>query len=120
MITDIRKKKAKFLGFTLYKKKKRIIRKKTKNGKIYRQKSTVSLIIRIDHDSVKKRLVDFKVITKKNCPRSVPIFLQLKPYQIIEKFKQKLTELFNYYYRVKLLRTKMNLDFINMHTNFLV
>jgi group II intron reverse transcriptase/maturase len=98
-ITDIRKRKSRFLGFTIYKKKKRIIRKKTKNGKIYRQKSTVPLTIGIDHDKVKKRLVDFKVITEKNYPRSVPIFLQLKPYQIIEKFKQKLIGLFNYYYR---------------------
>lgn len=95
----MQKDKSRFLGFTIYKKKKRIIKKKTKKGKIYRQKSTVPLTIGIDHERVKNRLIDNKIITEKYYPRSVPILIQLKPHQIIEKFKQKLTGLFNYYYR---------------------
>lgn len=100
VITDLHKEKCKFLGFTIYKKKKRVIRKTNKEGNIFRQRSTVELTIGMDHDRVIQRLKDQKLLWEKTLkPKAVGILISLKPWQITEHFKQKMEGLGNYYYR---------------------
>lgn len=97
LITDLHKEKAKFLGFTLFRKKKRIIKKKGKSGKIFRQKSTTDITIGVDHKRVKERLIAGKIMNENGMPRSNPIYMQLKNYHIVTKYKQRVEGLFNYY-----------------------
>jgi len=108
LITDLSKAKTKFLGYTIYKKKKRIIKKKFKN-KIFRQRSTVPLTIGIDHDRVIERLIVGKILTEKTKkPRSMPIYMVLKSWRIVEKFKQRLEGLANYYHRIITYPSELN------------
>jgi group II intron reverse transcriptase/maturase len=98
VITDLKRDKAKYLGFTIFHKKKRIIRKTTEKGKIFRQRSTVELTIGIDHQRVLNRLTARKIISEKHLPRSNPIYTVMKPYEIVTKYRQRIEGLFNYYY----------------------
>jgi group II intron reverse transcriptase/maturase len=108
LITDLSRAKAKYLGFSLFMKKKRIIRKKNKNGTIFRQRSTVPLTIGIDHDRVRDRLIVGKIMDKKLIPRSNPLYLQLKPVRLILKYRQRLDGLYNYYFRVLTYTNELN------------
>jgi group II intron reverse transcriptase/maturase len=108
-ITNQNKKKAKFLGFTIFRKKKRIIRKTNKDGKIFRQRSTVELTLGIDHDRVRNRLIAGKIMTNKLVPRSNPIYMTLKPIYMIRKYRQRLEGLINYYYRLITYPSELNL-----------
>jgi RNA-directed DNA polymerase len=98
LLTDLNKEKTRYLGFTMFRKKKRIIRKITKTGKIFRQRSTVELTIGIDHERVRNRLEAGKILNQKHEPRSNLIYMQLQPHQIVIKYRQKVERLFNYYY----------------------
>ncbi len=98
IITDLKKGKAKYLGFTIFHKNKRIIRNTTKEGRILRQKSRAELTIGVDHERVLNQLVAGKILSEKHFPRSNPIYTVLKPYDVVTKFKQKLERLFDYYY----------------------
>ena len=98
LLTDLNKNKAKYLGFTIFRKEKRIIRKITKGGKMFRQRSTVELTLGIDHDRVKNRLTAGKIINDKHQPIANTIYMQMAPYQIVTKYRQRIEGLFNYYY----------------------
>lgn len=108
LLTDLNKKKARYLGFTIFRKKKRIIRKTTKNGKIFRQRSTVELTIGVDHDRVKNRLEAGKILDHKHQPRSNTIYMQLQPHQIVTKYRQRVEGLFNYYYTAVTYPNELN------------
>lgn len=98
LLTDLNKSKARYLGFTIFRKEKRIIRKITKKGKTFRQRSTVELTLGIDHDRVKSRLTTGKIINDKHQPIANTIYMQMAPYQIVNKYRQRIEGLFNYYY----------------------
>jgi group II intron reverse transcriptase/maturase len=108
LLTDLNKEKAKYLGFTIFRKKKRIIRKMTKTEKIFRQRSTVELTIGIDHERVKNRLEAGKIINQEHKPRSNLIYIQLQPHEIITKYRQRVEELFNYYYTALTYPSELN------------
>jgi retron-type reverse transcriptase len=109
VITSLQKDKATYLGFTIFHKKKRIIRKTTEKGKIFRQRSIVELTIGIDHKRVMSRLVAGKLVDEKKLqPRSNPIYIQMKPYEIVTKYRQRLEGLFNYYYQNLTYPTELN------------
>ena len=108
-ITNLDKEKAKFVGFTIFRKKKRIIRKTSKKGVIFRQRSTVELTLGIDHNRVRNRLIAGKIMDKKLKPRSNTLYGLMKPIYIVRKYKQRLEGLINYYYRVLTYPTELNL-----------
>lgn len=108
LMIDLNKSKAKYLGFTILRKKKRIIRKITKTGKFFRQRSTVELTIGIDHERVKNRLEAGKIINQKHKPRSNLLYMQLQPHQIVTKYRQRVEGLFNYYYTALTYPTELN------------
>jgi len=108
-ITNLDKEKAKFVGFTIFRKKKRIIRKTSKKGVIFRQRSTVELTLGIDHDRVRNRLIAGKIMDEKFKPRSNTLYGLMKPIYIVKKYKQRLEGLINYYYRLLTYPTELNL-----------
>jgi len=108
-VTNLDKEKAKFIGFTILRKKKRIIRKTSKKGVIFRQRSTVELTLGIDHDRVRSRLIAGKIMTNKLTPRSNTLYGLMKPIYIVKKYRQRLEGLINYYYRVLTYPTELNL-----------
>lgn len=97
-ITNLRKGKAKFLGFTLFIHKKNISKVKNKDGRIFRRRSNERLFMGIDHDKVKSRMIGLQMIDEKYKPRHVSLYCRLKPWEIVTKFSQKLTGFLNYYY----------------------
>ena len=97
LLTNLHREKAKYLGFTVFRKKKRIIRKVNKNGIVFRQRSTTDITLGIDHERIKERLIAGKILDKKHKPRSNPIYQQQRPYYIILKYKQRIEGLYNYY-----------------------
>ena len=97
-ITNLRKSKAKFLGFTLFIHKKNISKVKHKNGRIFRRRSNERLFVGIDHDRIKSRMMGLQLINQKYQPRHVGLYCNLKPWDIVTKFSQKLVGLLNYYY----------------------
>lgn len=99
-VINLDKTKAKFLGFTIFRMKKRIIKKANKSGKVFRQRSTVELTIGIDHERVRNRLIAGKILDEKLKPRSNTIYRMLKPVYIVQKYRQRLEGLINYYYRM--------------------
>lgn len=108
-ITNLDKEKAKFVGFTIFRKKKRIIRKTSKKGIIFRQRSTVELTLGIDHDRVRNRLVAGKIMNEKLKPRSNTLYGLMKPVYIVKKYRQRLEGLVNYYYRILSYPTELSL-----------
>lgn len=98
LLTDLNKNKAKYLGYTIFRKEKRVIRKVTKEGKTFRQRSTVELTLGIDHERVKNRFTAGKIINDKHQPIANTIYMQMTPYQIVTKYRQRIEGLFNYYY----------------------
>ena len=108
-ITNLDKKKAKFVGFTILRKKKRIIRKTSKKGAIFRQRSTVELTLGIDHGKVRNRLIAGKIMNEKLKPRSNTLYGLMKPIYIVKKYRQRLEGLINYYYRVLTYPTELSL-----------
>jgi group II intron reverse transcriptase/maturase len=96
--TNLRKGKAKFLGFTLFIHKKNISSVKNKDGRIFRRRSNERLFTGIDHDRVKSRMIGLQIIDEKYKPRHVGLYCSLKPWEIVTKFSQKLTGFLDYYY----------------------
>lgn len=97
-ITNLRKGKAKFLGFTFFLRKKKMIRKKTKIGKIFRQISGDQICLGIDHEKVKNRMKNLKIMDKKYRPIHIGLYCSLKAWEIVEKFYRKTLDFLNYYY----------------------
>ena len=97
-ITNLKKNKAKFLGFTLFTHKKNISKVKHKSGRIFRRRSNERLFVGIDHDRIKNRMIGLQMINHKYQPRHVGLYCNLKPWDIITKFSQKLIGFLNYYY----------------------
>jgi hypothetical protein len=121
LVTNLHTQKSKFLGFTLFAIKKRIIRKKTKNNNIYRQRSTVPLTIGIDGDRVMNRLKNIKFVTTKGKPRAVGTLSTLQTWRIIEHYRQRTEGLLNYYFNIITFKNEINryhylLRFSLLHT----
>jgi group II intron reverse transcriptase/maturase len=108
LLTDLNKEKTKYLGFTIFRKKKRIVRKMTKTEKFFRQRSTVELTIGIDHERVKNRLEAGRIINQEHEPRSNLIYIQLQPHEIVTKYRQRVEGLFKYYYTALTYPTELN------------
>ena len=94
----MRKSKAQFLGFTFFIHKKNISKVKDKSGRVFRRKPNERLFVGIDHDRIKKRMMGLQMINQKHQPTYVSLYCNLKPWDIITKFSQKLVGLLNYYY----------------------
>lgn len=97
-ITNLKKNKATFLGFTLFTHKKNISKVKHKSGRIFRRRSNERLFVGIDHDRIKNRMIGLQMINHKYQPRHVGLYCNLKPWDIVTKFSQKLVGFINYYY----------------------
>jgi group II intron reverse transcriptase/maturase len=98
-ITDLKKGKAKFLGFTLFYHIKRITRVPNKEtGRIFRRRANDRIFVGIDHERQKQRLMALKMINEKKMPRHVGLYVRLKPWDIVTKFKQKAEGFINYFY----------------------
>jgi hypothetical protein len=102
-ITDLKKKFARFLGFTFKNTPSMIQIRKGKNGKKFKARTTLSPRIGIDHERVMKRLEENQIITKKRKgkkqkTRHVGIYCSLKDWEIVMKFIQIIRGMFNYYY----------------------
>ena len=97
-ITNLKKNKAKFLGFTLFTHKKNISKVKHKTDRVFRKRSNERLFVGIDHDRIKSRMIGLQMVNHKYQPRHVGLYCNLKPWDIITKFSQKLIGFLNYYY----------------------
>jgi RNA-directed DNA polymerase len=99
IITDLNIAPAKFLGYSIVNTVPKITKFIGKNS-IYpiRRKLNVGAKIDIDKERVKNRLKTQGIISESGEPTHVKMYLQLKPWQIVEKFSQKLRGLFNYYF----------------------
>jgi RNA-directed DNA polymerase len=107
LVTDLEK-KAKYLGFCLFRKKKRIICRIGRNGTLLRQRLTALLTVGIDHERVRNRLIAGKLLNPDITSRSNPIYMLMRPIPMITKYKQKLNGLCNYYYRLLTYPTELN------------
>ena len=108
-ITNLETDKALFLGFSIFRLKKRIIRKSNSKGLSFRQRSTVPLTIGIDHERVRSRLIAGKIMNEQLKPRSNPLYIQMHPVDMVTKYKQRVEGLFNYYYRIITFPNELNL-----------
>ena len=88
-ITNLETDKALFLGFSIFRLKKRIIRKSNSKGLSFRQRSTVPLTIGIDHERVRSRLIAGKIMNEQLKPRSNPLYIQMHPVDMVTKYKQR-------------------------------
>ena len=98
-ITNLKKKPAKFLGFTFKKIPSKVTKRKQKKKNTFvRARTTLGLKIGIDHERILSRLERHQLINNKRKTRHVGIYCSLKPWEIVTKFKQKIVGVFNYYY----------------------
>ena len=97
-LTNLKKNKAKFLGFTFFLRKKTIVSKETQVCRILKQISRDQIYLGIDHKKVKNRMKELKIINKKLKPKHVILYFNLKPWEIVEKFSGKTLSFLNYYY----------------------
>ena len=98
LITNLKEKPAKFLGFTIYDKYTKKIIRYNKIRKLKR-KINVGLKIGIDYERVLKSLKNEGIIDDKYYPVHVSKYQTLKPWQIINVYSQKMYEFVNYYYK---------------------
>ena len=98
LITNLKEKPAKFLGFTIYDKYTKKIIRYNKIRKLKR-KINVGLKIGIDYERVLKSLKNEGKIDDKYYPVHVSKYQTLKPWQIINVYSQKMYEFVNYYYK---------------------
>lgn len=98
-ITDLNKGKARFLGFTIFRHIKKVSRVPRENEqKSFKRRSNELVHIGIDHERVVERMINLQLLTKKKKIRHVGLYCSLKPWQIVEKFTQKLHGFANYYH----------------------
>ena len=98
-ITDLKKKPAKFLGFTLKRIPSKLTKREQKGKRTFvRARTRVGLKIGIDHERILSRLQQHQLINNKRKTRHVGIYCSLKPWEIVNKFKQRIIGVFNYYY----------------------
>lgn len=101
IVTDLNKEYAKFLGFTIYKtpeKNRKITTFRRKDGIEVKRSLNVGVRLGIDFERIEKRLILSKIINEKRFPIHNVILQKLKEWQIIQKYKQKVTGIFNYYF----------------------
>lgn len=94
VITNLKKNKAKYLGFTISELVQKVGAKKIPDGRI-----AVPLHIGINHDRLKTRLINSQIINSKYHTRHVGLDCSLKPWHIVEKFKQRIEGIIHYYYK---------------------
>ena len=100
LITDLKKERAKFLGFTF------TIPGFRKVVKFYnilakrdiKRSRNVGPYIGLDHDRIRKRLINEGIMNANLQPIHATKFINLKPFEVVQKFDQKIKGLFNYYY----------------------
>jgi group II intron reverse transcriptase/maturase len=97
LITDLNKEQTKFLGFTLYKTKQKIVTFERKNQEIKRRLN-VGLAVGIDIQRVLKRLKEKRIINDSNKPIHSTTYRLLETWQIVEVYTQMIRGLVNYYY----------------------
>lgn len=119
LITDLKKNRAKFLGFTIYDtKQKKIVKvprilsaaeeKENPNQKKFaRKKLSIALRVGIDKDRVLKKMQKEGIIDKNNKPIAYDKALILSGHQIIEKFNQKLLGFTNYYFEAITMKSSI-------------
>lgn len=119
LITNLKKKKAKFLGFTVYDIKQnkiiKVARTLTKKEKAEqpnkirttRRKLNVGIRIGIDKLMVLERMKEEGIINYKSQPTAVVKFLILNKQEIVKKFNQKAMKLTNYYYKVIAMKSSV-------------
>ena len=108
LITNLNKEKAKFLGFTIYNNKQKKITTRIRKGRPYRQRLNIGLAIGVDHQRIKKRLIERKVINRHLKPIRIPWYISLKPAEIVKKFRQRIEGLIQYYYNNITYKTSIN------------
>lgn len=109
LITDLRFKNAKFLGFTIYKAAPKIITYLLK-GKKEKRRLNVGLCIGIDQERIINRLINEKIINEKRQPIHNSKYAILEPWQIVRVYTQKIRGLINYYYHS--INIKGNLTYL--------
>ena len=92
--TNLKKNKAKYLGFTISE-----FVQKTGAKKISDRRIAIPLHVGINHDRLKPRLINSQIINLKYHTRHVGLDCSLKPWHIVEKFKQRIEEIIHYYYK---------------------
>lgn len=98
-ITDIKKKKAKFLGFTIRNMQKyRTFKSYEIGNKITKKRTTTDLFIGIDNERVMERLKLKGFLTKEGKAKRHNLYINLTPWEIVQKYKQILEGLMQYYY----------------------
>lgn len=96
-ITDLNREKVKFLGFTFFNHIQKRTTFKKKKG-VHKGKTNKRIFIGIDHVRVKDRFKSLNIINDKHLTRYVGLYCSLKPWQIVQKFRQKFEGIGNYYY----------------------
>jgi group II intron reverse transcriptase/maturase len=114
LVTDLRKNRAKFLGFTFITdvKKRQYSEwyiKRTSLGPVKtRHRVNLGPVISIDHDRVKNRFRTEGIIDRKDFPIGVAKYTALTPFQIVTKYKQKIQGLVNYYFHNITFKSHLN------------
>jgi len=114
-VTDIKKKKAKFLGFTIRNTQKfRIFNtyelknpKLNLNKKTMKKRTTTDLFIGIDNERIINRLKTKGFLTEKGKPRRHNLYINLTPWEIVFKYKQITEGLMQYYYRALTYKSQL-------------
>lgn len=101
LIINLRKSKATFLGYTLFFLSSKVVQTIRKSTRVIsKQHLQIFLMIGIDHRRVKKKLKNTQLIDSKKKVKHVGMYLQMKPWKIVEKFRQRFEELISYYYNI--------------------
>jgi group II intron reverse transcriptase/maturase len=119
VLTNLHKKYAKFLGFRFknnqgfapiirYQRKMKDRRTGTMKLSTIRQRASWGLFVDIDHERVENRMILRGMLTEKKRPRALFIITQLKEHEIVTKYRQMISGLFNYY--VKQITFKSSLS----------
>jgi len=102
-ITNIEKEYAHFLGFRFRNNQRRAINLTyIRNGKRVRQRMVRGIFCSIDHERVLSRLIYKGIIERKGKfikPRHKILYIPLKEFEIVDRFKSLIFGLFQYYYK---------------------
>lgn len=92
--------KLNYLGFTFFISSPKIKTIYYKNKFRARRKNKITLSIGMDHQYMKNKLIKKKILTSNYKPNNINNYYNLKPFQILRRFKQKLEILIKYYYGI--------------------
>lgn len=100
LITDVFTETAKFLGYTLRYSRRRLMRRvrSVQTTRTFKKTINIGFCVMLDHERIRKRLINEGLMNQDLKPIHCKKYCSLKPWQVVEKFKQKVMGLFNYYY----------------------